>query len=150
MQLPSDDTVAGVMQFLGIYRKAFESYDTEAILDHYVFPCTIIGDAEKVTPSFVKTREDLRAGVDYVLSLHREIGYRSGQVLALEITDLSPRLTAMMMRSRMRGENERPLYEFWGFYTLARTDSGCRIMAISHNQIPRLLACAGKASIPIS
>src|ERR1700761_4176662 len=114
MQMPSDDTVSGVMEFLASYRKAFESYDTDAILDHYVYPSTIISDAEKITPSFVKTREDLRAGVDHVLSLLREIGYRSGQLLALEITDLSPRLTGVMLRSRMRGQNERPLYEFWG------------------------------------
>jgi hypothetical protein len=150
MKMPSHDTVSGVMDFLGSYRKAFESYDTDTILNHYVFPCTIISDAEKITPSFLQTREELRAGVDHVLSLHRQIGYRSGQLLALEITDLSPRLTGMMMRSRMRGENERPLYEFQGFYSLARTDAGCRILAISHNQIPRLLACAGRTSIPIS
>ena len=150
MKMPSDDTVSGVMEFLASYRAAFESYDTDTILDHYVFPCTIISDAEKVTPSLLRTREELRAGVDYVLSLHRQIGCRSGQLLALDITDLSPRLTGMMIRSRMRGENERPLYEFQGFYSLARTDAGCRILAISHNQIPRLLACAGLRSIPIS
>jgi hypothetical protein len=150
MKVSSDDAVSGVTDFLASYRTAFESYDTDTILDHYVFPCTIISDAEKITPSLLRTREELRAGVDYVLSLHRQIGYQSGQLLALEITDLSPRLTGMMIRSRMRGENERPLYEFQGFYSLARTDAGCRILAISHNQIPRLLACAGEASIPIS
>jgi hypothetical protein len=78
------------------------------------------------------------------------VGYRSGQLLVLDITELSPRLTGMMIRSRMRDENGRALYEFQGFYSLARTDAGCRIIAISHNQIPRLLACAGRPSIPIS
>jgi len=125
MKMSSDDAVSGVMEFLASYRKAFEGYDTDTILDHYVYPCTIISDAEKITPSFVKTREDLRAGVDYVLSLHRNFSYRSGQMLALEITDLSLRLTGMMLRSRMRGEDERPLYEFQDFYSLARTDAGC-------------------------
>jgi hypothetical protein len=149
-KMPSYDTVSGVMEFLGSYRKAFEDYDTDAILDHYVFPCTIISDAEKITPSLLQTKEELRAGVDYVLSLHRQIGYRSGQLLLLDITELSPRLTGMMIRSRMRDKNGRPLYEFQGFYSLARLEAGCRIVAISHNQIPRLLACAGRPSIPIS
>jgi hypothetical protein len=150
MKMPSDDTVSAVMDFLATYRMAFENYDTETILDHYVFPCTVISDAETVTPLLLRTRDELRAGVERVHALHREISYKSGQVLCLEITDLSPRLTGMMIRSRMCGENERPLYDFQGFYTLARTEAGCRIMAISHNQIPRLLACAGKASIAIS
>jgi hypothetical protein len=149
-KMPSYDTVSGVMEFLGSYREAFENYDTDAVLDHFVFPCSIISDAEKITPSLLQTKEELRAGVDYVHSLHRQIGYRSGQLLLLDITELSPRLTGMLIRSRMRDENGRPLYEFQGFYSLARTDAGCRIMAISHNQIPRLLACAGQSSIPIS
>jgi hypothetical protein len=149
-KMPSHDTVSRVMEFLGSYRSAFENYDTDAILDHFVFPCTVIGDAEAIKPSFLQTREALRAGVEYVLSLHWEIGYRSGQWLRLDITELSPRLTGMMLRSRMSGENGKPLYEFQGFYSLAHTDAGCRIMAISHNQIPRLLACAGHPSVPIS
>ena len=148
--MPSHDTVSGVMEFLGSYRNAFEKYDTDAILAHYIFPCTIISDAEAIKPSFLQTKEELRAGVEYVLSLHREIGYRSGQLLRLDITELSPRLTGMMLRSRMSGENGRPLYDFEGFYSLAHTHAGFRIMAISHNQIPRLLACAGRQSIPIS
>jgi hypothetical protein len=116
--MPSYDTVSGVMEFLGSYRKAFENYDTDTILDHYVFPCTIVSDAEKITPSLLQTREELRAGVDYVLSLHRQIGYRSGQLLLLDITELPPRLTGMTIRSRMRDENGRPLYEFQGFIRL--------------------------------
>lgn len=148
--MASYDTVSCVMEFLGSYRKAFENYDTDTILDHYVFPCTIIRDTETIAPSFLRTRGELRAGVDYVLSLHRQIGYKSGQLLHLDITELSPRLTGLMIRSRMRDENQKALYEFQGFYTLARTDAGCRIMAISHNQIPRLLACAGQSSVPIT
>jgi len=50
----------------------------------------------------------------------------------------------------MNGEKGRPLYEFQGFYSLAHTEAACRIIAISHNQVPRLLACAGRPSIPVS
>jgi len=148
--MPSHDTDSRVMEFLGSYRNAFERYDTDANLDHYAFPCTIISDAEAIKPSFLQSKDELRAGVEYVLSLHREIGYRSGQLQRLDITELSPRLTGMLFRSRMSGENRRPLYEFQDFYSLAHTDAGCRIIAISHNQIPRLLACAGRPPIPIS
>lgn len=148
--MPSHDTVSSVMEFLGSYRGAFERYDTDAILDHFIFPCTVISDTDAIKPSLLQTRDELRAGVDTVLSLHREIGYRSGQLLRLDISELSPRLTGMMLHSRMSGENDRPLYDFQGFYTLAHTDAGLRIMAITHNQIPRLLACAGRSSLPIS
>lgn len=75
---------------------------------------------------------------------------KTGQRLSLDITELSPRLAGMMIRTRFRDEHGNALYDFQGFYSLVRTEAGFRILAISHNQLPRLLACAGKPSIPIS
>ena len=144
------DTVSGVMEFLTTYGRAFEAYDTQAIVDHYTFPCPIVSDSETIAPKLFEGPEQCRAGVDYVLSLHREIGVKSGRPLLLSITELSPRLAGMMIRFQMQDDRGKPLYDFQGFYSLARTESGYRIAAISHNQIPRLLACAGRPSIPIS
>lgn len=148
--MASHDTVSGVIEFLTTYRKAFEAYDTEAIVDHYVFPCAIIGDSETVAPLTFKGAEQLTAAVDYVLLLHREIGVKSGEPLLLEITELSPRLAGMMLRSQFRNAHGEPLYDFQGFYSLTRSEAGYKIASICHNQIPRLLACAGRPSVPIS
>ena len=144
------DTMSAVMEFLDSYRTAFESYDTEAIVEHYAFPCAITGDSETIAPILFEGAEQCSAGVNYVLSLHRAIGVTQGQPLLLEITELSPRLAGMMIRYQMQDQRGEPLYDFQGFYTLARTAAGYRIAAICHNQIPRLLACAGKPSIPAS
>ena len=144
------DTMSAVMEFLDSYRTAFESYDTEAIVEHYAFPCAITGDSETIAPILFDGAEQCSAGVNYVLSLHRAIGVTQGQPLLLEITELSPRLAGMMIRYQMQDRRGEPLYDFQGFYTLARTAAGYRIAAICHNQIPRLLACAGKPSIPVS
>jgi len=144
------DTMSAVMEFLDSYRTAFESYDTEAIVEHYAFPCAITGDSETIAPILFEGAEQCSAGVNYVLSLHRAIGVTQGQPLLLEITELSPRLAGMMIRYQMQDRRGEPLYDFQGFYSLARTAAGYRIAAICHNQIPRLLACAGKPSIPVS
>ena len=144
------DTMSAVMEFLDSYRTAFESYDTEAIVEHYAFPCAITGDSETIAPILFDGAEQCSAGVNYVLSLHRAIGVTQGQPLLLEITELSPRLAGMMIRYQMQDRRGEPLYDFQGFYSLARTAAGYRIAAICHNQIPRLLACAGKPSIPAS
>jgi len=138
------------MAFLASYRSAFEAYDTEAIVGHYVFPCTIVGDSETPLPVTFKGADQLSAGVDYILSLHRQIGVTSGPPQLLEITEFSPRLAGMMLRSQFRDAHGKPLYDFQGFYSLVRTGAGFRIAAISHNQLPRLLACAGRPSIPIT
>jgi hypothetical protein len=148
--MASSDTISAVMESLDSYRTAFEGYDTEAIVEHYAFPCAIIGDSEAVAPVVFKGAEQCSAGVDYVLSLHRQIGFAEGKPLLLEITELSPRLAALNLRLQMQDRAGRPLYDFQGFYSLARTAAGYRIAAICHNQIPRLLACAGRPSIPVS
>ena len=62
--MAGQDTVSGVMEFLARYSEAFDAYDTKAIVDHYVFPCTIIGDAETLAPLTFKAAEQVSAGVD--------------------------------------------------------------------------------------
>jgi len=148
--MASSDTVSAVLEFLASYRTAFAAYDTRAIVDHYAFPCAITGDSETITPVLFVGEDQCSAGVDYVLSLHRQIGVTQGKPLLLEITELSPRLAGMNIRYQMQDKAGRPLYDFQGFYSLARTDAGFRIAAICHNQIPRLLACAGRPSLPVS
>ncbi|HWZ36797.1 MAG TPA: hypothetical protein VNY08_00665 [Bradyrhizobium sp.] len=144
------DTVSAVLEFLASYGTAFEGYDTKAIVDHYAFPCAIIGDSETITPLVFKGAEQCSAGVDYVLSLHRQVGVTQGKPLLLEITELSPRLAGMNIRYQWQDKTGKPLYDFQGFYSLARTEAGYRIAAICHNQLPRLLACAGRPSLPVS
>ena len=148
--MASSDTVSAVLEFLASYRTAFEAYDTRAIVDHYSFPCAIIGDSETITPVLFAGEDQCSAGVDYVLTLHRQIGVTQGKPLLLEITELSPRLAGMNLRFQMQDKAGKPLYDYQGFYSLARTEAGYRIAAICHNQIPRLLACAGRPSLPVS
>jgi hypothetical protein len=148
--MASSDTVSAVLEFLASYRTAFAAYDTRAIVDHYSFPCAIIGDSETIAPLVFKGAEQCSAGVDYVLSLHRQVGVTQGKPLLLEITELSPRLAGMNIRYQWQDKTGKPLYDFQGFYSLARTEAGYRIAAICHNQLPRLLACAGRPSLPVS
>ncbi len=51
--MTSHDIAADVLDFLASYRKAFESYDSDAIVAHYCFPCLLISDAEPVTVAAV-------------------------------------------------------------------------------------------------
>jgi hypothetical protein len=148
--MTSSDTVSAVLEFLASYNAAFEGYDTRAIVDHYAFPCAIIGDSETIAPFLFKGAEQCSAGVDYVLALHRQIGFTQSKPLLLEITELSPRLAAMNLRCQMQDMTGKPLYDYQGHYSLAHTDAGYLIVAICHNQIPRLLACAGQPSLAVS
>jgi hypothetical protein len=97
-QMTSRNMTADVMEFLASYRNAFQSYDTDAIVAHYCFPCQLVSDAEPVAVTAIEGPEQCRAAVGYILSLHREIGVTSSRITQLDISELSPRLTGMMLR----------------------------------------------------
>jgi hypothetical protein len=149
-QMTSRNMTADVMDFLASYRNAFQSYDTDAIVAHYCFPCQLVSDAEPVAVTAIEGPGQCKAAVGYILSLHREIGVTSSRITQLDISELSPRLTGMMLRYELVDSDGRPLYDMQCFYSLLRTDQGYRIAGLTHNQLPRLLARAGRASIPIS
>jgi hypothetical protein len=148
--MTSGSITVDVLDFLASYSKAFESYDSDAVVAHYCFPCQLVSDAEKVTVATIEGPEQCKAAVGYILSLHREIGVTSSRITQLNITELSPRLAGMMLRYDLVDADGRTLYDMQCFYSLLRTDQGYRIAGLTHNQLPRLLARAGRASIPIS
>jgi hypothetical protein len=143
--MTSRNIATDVLDFLASYSKSFESYDSDTIVAHYCFPCQLISDAEPVAVTTIAGPEQLKPAVAYILSLHREIGVRSSRVTQLDITELSPRLTGMMLRYDLVDIDGKPLYDMQCFYSLLRTDQGYRIAGLTHNQLPRLLARAGRA-----
>jgi hypothetical protein len=143
----SSDTVSAVLEFLASYRSAFEAYDADGIVRFYSFPCHIVSDGDGVVASMpFEGPASLKPAVERVLQLHRKIGAKSGRPLLLEITELSPRLAGLMLRSELHDADGAPLYDYQGFYSLVATDDGYRIAAICHNQIPRLLACVERVA----
>ena len=76
-----------------------------------------------------------------VVELHRQLGARSGRIHDLAILELSPRLAQASLRMDVRDGASSHLYDFQASYSLARLSRAWRIVAIAHNQIPRLLRC---------
>jgi len=137
----SDVANSDVLEFLDSYGRAFETYDTEAILTHFLFPCHIVSDADEVALLPLSNARETRVGVERVLALHRELGVRSGRRLELDVIELSPRMAGFILRHEFVDGAGRALYDFRGIYTLVKAGGRYRIAAISHNQLPRLVAC---------
>jgi len=137
--MTSRDAEWGVLAFLKSYGRAFEAFDTDAILTHFLFPCHIVSDAEAVSLVPLANASEARVGVERVLALHRELGVQTGRILDLDVIELSPRMAALVLRYEFSDAAGRSLYDFQGIYTLVKVDRRYRIAAISHNQIPRLV-----------
>jgi hypothetical protein len=138
--MTAPDARSDVLVFLDSYERAFEAFDTAAILSHFLFPCHIVSDAENVALMPLADAGAARVGIERVLALHREFGVCAGRSLDLDVIELSPRIAVLSLRYEFSDAQGRALYGFQGIYTLVKTDGRYRIAAISHNQLPRLLA----------
>jgi hypothetical protein len=139
--MTSSETASAVQALIESYRAAFERFDAATIADHFAYPSHITSDADDVVLIPISKRQDCVDAVEKVIAMHRQLGIPSGRIHDLSIVELSPRLAQASLRMEVSDNAARTLYDFKAIYTLAKTHEGWRIAAISHNQIPRLLAC---------
>jgi hypothetical protein len=131
-----------VQDALAAYFRAYEEDRIDEILEWFLLPCHFVSDAEDgVTLMPLKTKEDGRAGVQRVLDWHREVGAARRRIDKQVVMELSPRLSCVDIKVNVEDAAGATLYDFEALYTLVREGADWRVAAITHNQIPRLLAC---------
>jgi hypothetical protein len=130
-----------VRAFLQVYCAAFETLDVEAIADCVAYPCHIASDGDEVALTAIANRQQCLVTMSRVVELHRQLGAPSGRIHDLSITELSPRLVQASLTMEVLDRAARQLYDFQASYSLAKIAGDWRIVAIAHNQIPRLLRC---------
>jgi hypothetical protein len=133
-----------VRTFFQTYTAAFEALDVEAIADCVAYPSHIVSDGEEAVLIAMADRQQCVAAMDKVVTLHRELGAPAGRIHDLSITELSPRLAQASLRMEVLDKTSSCLYDFQAIYSLAKFSGAWRIVAIAHNQIPRLLSCVSQ------
>jgi hypothetical protein len=130
--------------FFQAYCAAFEALDVEAIADCVAYPCHIVSDGDDVTLIAMANRQDCLAAMNRVVVLHRQLGAPSGRIHDLSILELSPQLVQASLGMDVLDGTSSLLYDFQASYSLAKFSGSWRIVAIAHNQIPRLLKCIAR------
>lgn len=126
-----------VRSFFETYRAAWEQLEPLFIASLFAYPCHIASDAEEVTLFSVPTQEVLSDQLTHMLRLYRQLGASSAQILSLQTTELSSRLTQAVVHWQLHDAAGHPLYDFRAMYTLATMAGQRRIVAIAHNEIPQ-------------
>lgn len=144
----SEKTQREIEDFFASYRAAFDRFDSDSILLHFVYPCHVVSDADPVALIPMAGEHDCRIGVERVLGWHRAIGVVSGEVTEFVATELSPQLVSVSLKKDFHDDGGCRLYDFHGIYTLVQKSDDWKIAAISHNQIPRLLSCVSRIKSP--
>jgi hypothetical protein len=144
----SEKTQREIEAFFASYGAAYWRYDATSIIAYFAYPCHVVSDAEPVALMPIASEQDCRVGVERVLGWHRAIGAVSSEMSEFIVTELSPQLVSVSLKSDFLDEAGRRLYDFHGIYTLVRAPEAWKVAAISHNQIPRLLGCVSRTKSP--
>jgi hypothetical protein len=142
--MKSSETASGVQALIESYLAAFERLDAAAIADHFAYPSHITSDAEVVVLIPITNRQECLAAMDKVVVLHRKLGAPLGRIHDLSILELSPRLVQASLKMEVLDQTASCLYDFEATYSLVKISGAWRIVAISHDQIPRLLGCVAQ------
>jgi hypothetical protein len=132
----ADDST--VQRFLDAYRLVFEAFDVPAIVDTFAFPCQIASEAGEATVTVVPSPEAWIPQIERLVGTYQAIGVRTAELVELRSIELGPRLAVAGVRWRLVAGDGTQLYEFDAAYTLVDRGAGLRIVAIAHNELPKL------------
>lgn len=125
--------------FLDEYREVFESFDAEAVADHFAYPCLIVGDNDPVDLRAVEDRTSWVAQLEGLMDVYRGAGIRRAEVLDSSSSLLTPRALQVLVHWSLRGEADSEIYDFHAAYTLVEDGGSLRIAAIVHDELPKIM-----------
>lgn len=131
---------AGLNRFFDSYRAAFENFDAAAIADHFGFPLQVTGDAGEIGVTQVASREQWLPVIEGLVGMYRQLRVATAEALAIRPAELTPKLVQATIAWRLIDADGAAIYDFDATYTLADLGKGPRIVAIAHNETPRLQA----------
>ena len=138
------DTVAATA-FIDGYRRTFESFDVDAICGIFAFPVQVVGDAGDVSVVVVPDSDAWRPQIERIVGAYRLLGVASSAVESLAVTEVTPKIAHATVRWGLRDGAGGTVYAFTASYTLAETADGPRIVAIAHDESPKLATAVAKA-----
>jgi hypothetical protein len=121
------------------YRDAFTSGDLERLLGFFRFPLQVVSVADGASVSVAQADEWARV-IARLLHTYEQLGVLSAAPLALDVSQPMDAVAVVHVHWDLRGEGERPIYDFTAVYTLVAAAGGLRIVAIAHDELPKLNA----------
>jgi hypothetical protein len=138
-----------IEDLLAAYRAGFIAGDVEAIGACFASPCAFVSERVGAGPVVIPSDpEASRARVGQIVAWNQRIGVAALRSQVRWSLELSPRQVCRHMHVVAEDADGEALYAFDGVYTFAMFERQWRIAAISHNQIPALVAAVEAAGAP--
>ena len=129
------------------YRSAFLRADLSALVNCFHFPLQVASiDADEVSVS-VAGSQDWPETLRGLLELYRRLGVANAAMLAVEILQPLDPVAVVRVHWDLQRADGTSVYDFTAVYTMVRMDGTRKIIAISHDELPKIRA-AGLDGIP--
>jgi hypothetical protein len=133
-----------VTAFIDGYRRTFETFDVDAICGAFAFPVQVVGDAGAVAVVVVPSLDEWAPQIERIVGAYRLLGVASSALESLVVTGVTPHIAYATVRWGLRDGAGGSIYSFTASYTLAETADGPRIVAIAHDETPKLAAAVSR------
>ncbi len=130
--------------FIERYRDTFQSFDVDSIAGFFAFPCLVVGEAESVSVVSVPAADAWTPQIARIVGAYRLLGVERAEILRLETVAVTSRVSHVVVSWVLRGAGV-PIYDFTASYTVVDTGDGLRIVAIAHDETPKLMAAVARA-----
>ena len=120
------------------YRSAFAHADADALVDCFDFPVQVVsveGDRASVS---VSGRHDWPGVLDRLLGAYGRLRVADVIPLALEVSEPMDAIAIVRVHWALQREGGGTVYDFTAVYTLARRNDRLAIVAIAHDELPKL------------
>jgi hypothetical protein len=132
--------------FIEHYRTVFERFSAPEILEHFAFPLQVAGDiVSGVIVTVAASKDQWTQQLETLLAGYRKLGVTRSQARSLEVVTISPNLVQARLHWDLFDGAGDPIYDFHSVYTLGRFEGRLRIIAIAHDELPRLRGALAKA-----
>lgn len=136
---------AAAEAFIDTYRRTFESFEVAAITALYAFPVQLVGEAGGVSVVVVAAAEAWAAQVERIVGAYRLLGVSGATVRRLDVAEVTPGIAHATVTWSLRTSAGDPVYDFTASYTPADLAEGTRIVALAHDESPKLAAAVARA-----
>jgi hypothetical protein len=134
--------VSAVDELMARYRSAFVRADIEALLDCFRFPLQVVSiEAGQLSVS-VASSEGWSQVLQRLLNAYERLRVADAVPLTLELNEPIKGLTVVQAHWALQREDGTRLYDFTAAYTLGQVSGELRIIALAHDELPKLRAAS--------
>ncbi len=122
------------------YRAAFTNGDLDALMDCFAFPLQVLsvaGDEVSITTAQLEQWPGVLARL---LGAYERLGVTDCVPVSVDAAEPLRAVSVVRVLWELRREDHEPVYDFTAVYTLARTQGPSRIVAVAHDELPKMQA----------